>query len=94
MLPLMFFQSKHVFPEEDRDYVFNNDQSAALVLSTIDEGILGGSTKVYLQYRILGLIPYRKVVFTGRFGSEPEIKWVNNNEFIVNGKKGVVPRGF
>jgi hypothetical protein len=60
--------------------------SYSLVLEKVDQGALGGNTLINIKHSYFGMVEWKRRVYIGRWGEQPNLEWVGNYEVSVNGE--------
>ena len=58
-----------------------------VILYENDQGALGGSTVVYVQFEFGGVLQWKNIIYTGRWGRRPLIEWVDDQNLQINNKE-------
>jgi hypothetical protein len=60
--------------------------SYSLVLEKVDQGALGGNTLINIKHSYFGMVEWKRRIYIGRWGEQPNLEWVGNYEVSVNGE--------
>jgi hypothetical protein len=60
--------------------------SYSLVLEKVDQGALGGNTLINVKHSYFGMVEWKRRIYIGRWGEQPNLEWVGNYEVSVNGE--------
>jgi hypothetical protein len=80
-----FFLSDFGLTEEIRT-VPSPKGNYSLVVVNVDQGALGGNTLINVRRSYLGMVEWKRRIYIGRWGEQPNIEWVGNYEIRVNGE--------
>jgi hypothetical protein len=61
--------------------------SYSLVLEKVDQGALGGNTLINVKHSYFGMVEWKRRIYIGRWGEQPNLEWVGNYEVSVNGEQ-------
>jgi hypothetical protein len=80
-----FFLSDFGLTEEIRT-VPSPNSNYSLVVVNVNQGALGGNTLINVRRSYLGMVEWKRRIYIGRWGEQPNIEWVGNYEISVNGE--------